>query len=267
MGTALFNRSGGRVTLTPAGLILQDFATRLKLLADEAAQAVAASTGTELDELRVGASQTIGQYLLPNLLARFLHTHPGLPIQGLSGNTEEVLLALTEHRIDLALIEGPTLRADVKAEPFMQDHMILVVPPAHPWVNRPVSPAELATEPLVTREVGSGSRRVVEAALEAIGLQTPDLHITLTLDSTEGLLSAVEAGLGVAFVSRWAVRNQLTLGTLRVAHVTGLAIARTFSAAHRAGPPPAGSAGAFLRFLHQNADGLSPRPTGNPRKL
>lgn len=264
LGTALFNRTGGRVSLTPAGAILHGFADRLKLLADEATQAIAEAAGTDLDQLRVGASQTIGQYLLPNLLARFLKLHPRLSIQGTSGNTEEVLLALADQRIDLALIEGPALRSDIKTQPFMEDHMVLVVPPGHDWIGRDVAAADLAAAAFVTREVGSGSRRVVEAALETLGISPKQLQITMTLDSTEGLLSAVEAGLGVAFVSRWAVRNQLTLGTLRVAHVAGLSIARTFSAAFRSGLTPTGSAGAFLRFLHDNAFDLAPRPTGNP---
>jgi DNA-binding transcriptional LysR family regulator len=103
---------------------------------------------------------------------------------------------------------------------------------------------------------------VVEAALEDAGIKLKDLRFSLTLDSTEGLLSAVEAGLGAAFVSRWAVRNQLSLGTLRIAHVRGLKLTRMLSIAHLAGPPPAGNAGAFTRFVLENASALLPRITG-----
>lgn len=112
------------------------------------------------------------------------------------------------------------------------------------------------------REFGSGSRRVVERALHAAGLKSRQLNISMEFDSTEALLSAVEAGLGVTFVSRWAVRNQLSLGTLRVARVRGLQLSRMFSMAYGAGPAPAGNVGAFRQFLLARASDLAPRPTG-----
>ena len=114
------------------------------------------------------------------------------------------------------------MRRDVKIEPFMEDHMVCVVPPGHEWADDDVDIADLRHAVLVTRELGSGSRRIVEQALEEAGLPIKELHLGMTFDSTEGLLSAVEAGLGIAFVSRWAVRNQLALGTLRLARVRGL---------------------------------------------
>ena len=88
---------------------------------------------------------------------------------------------------------------------------------------------DLKHEPLLMLEFGSGSRRVVEQALVKAGTKTKDLTISMELDSTEGLLSAVEAGLGITFVSRWAVRNQLSLGTLKIARVHGLKLSRRFS--------------------------------------
>lgn len=262
LGAQLFDRTKGKVSLTRTGTVLLGFADRLKALAEEAAQAVAEVSGEHRDELRVGASQTIGQYLLPNLLAGFLRSHGQVALSGTSGNTEEMVQQLADHKIDLALIEGPSSRSDVKSEPFMEDHMVLVVPPEHEWADSEVDLAMLLRMPLIARELGSGSRRVVENALAQAGLRVADLHIALTLDSTEGQLSAVEAGLGVAFVSRWAVRNQLSLGTLKLAHVKGLNLSRVFSVARRIGPVPMGSAGAFHRFLLQSAYDAAPRTTG-----
>jgi DNA-binding transcriptional LysR family regulator len=154
------------------------------------------------------------------------------------------------------------MRRDIRSEAFLEDHMVLVVPAGDAWADAEIEVTDLLKAPLLTRELGSGSRRVVESALEAAGLKLKDLQISLTLDSTEGLLSAVEAGLGAAFVSRWAVRNQLTLGTLRIVHVRGLKLARMLSIAHLAGPTPAGNAGAFARFVLENASDLLPRATG-----
>ena len=228
LGTPLFDRTGGRVSLTPQGVILLEYADRLHQLSEEALQALAASSGKSAGSLSIGASQTIGQYLLPNLLAGFLRDYPQIAITTSGGNTEEVLEALAAHEVDIALIEGPAMRSDVKTEPFLEDQMVLAVPAGHPWADARISLADLLSSPLLARERGSGSRRVVEAALEQAGAAKRDLHYRLTFDSTEGLLSAVEAGLGVAFVSRWALRNQLSLGTLRLAHVRGLKLARVF---------------------------------------
>ena len=115
---------------------------------------------------------------------------------------------------------------------------------------------------MVSRELGSGSRRVVEQAFEKAGLEVKKLRLAMTFDSTEGLLSAVEAGLGIAFVSRWAVRNQLALGTLKLARVRGLNLARMFSLATVAGPEPAGIAGAFHRFVLERAEQFVLEPRG-----
>ena len=118
------------------------------------------------------------------------------------------------------------------------------------------------SEPLLMREFGSGSRRVVEQALAGLGLKVKDLKVSMELDSTEGLLSAVEAGLGVTFVSRWAVRNQLSLGTMKLARVPGLKLLRQFSMAYAAGPEPTGNVGAFRSFLLNRSLDLAPRTTG-----
>jgi DNA-binding transcriptional LysR family regulator len=109
------------------------------------------------------------------------------------------------------------------------------------------------------REFGSGSRRVVEQALSKAGVKTKDLTISMELDSTEGLLSAVEAGLGITFVSRWAVRNQLSLGTLKIARVQGLKLSRRFSMAYPAGPAPVGVLGIFRTFLLSKAMEMAPQ--------
>ena len=258
----LFDRAGGRVVLTAAGLALLPFAERLAELAAQAREAVAETTGTHAGRLALGASQTIGQYLLPRLIAGFLAENPKVQVTVIGGNTQTILEALVDHRVQLCLIEGPTMRRDVKVHPFMEDHMVCVVPAGHAWADEAVDLAQLQQATFVAREVGSGSRRIVEQAMEQAGVDVKRLHLAMTFDSTEGLLSAVEAGLGIAFVSRWAVRNQLALGTLRLARIPGLHLARMFSLAYVAGPEPSGIAGLFKRFVFERAEQLAPRVTG-----
>jgi DNA-binding transcriptional LysR family regulator len=215
--------------------------------------------------LALGASQTIGQYLLPRLIAGFLQENPKVQISVMGGNTQTILEALAEHRVQICLIEGPAMRRDVQVEPFMEDHMVCVVPAGHEWADEEVDVKELQQALLVTRELGSGSRRIVEQALERAGLEVKKLRLAMTFDSTEGLLSA-EAGLGIAFVSRWAVRNQLALGTLKLTRVRGLNLARMFSLATSAGPEPAGIVRTFQRFVLERAEGLTPRATGRSKR-
>jgi len=248
-GVPLFDRSGGRIALTRAGKILMPYAENLKSISDEAYEAVTSVSGKQAGKLLLGASQTIGQYLLPNFVAAFRRENPRVEVSAISGNTDEILEALVAHRIQLAMIEGPGLRKDIHIEPFMEDEMVLVVPAGHEWADHTIAIDDLKSAPLLMREFGSGSRRIIEIALKKCGLKKRDIKTTMELDSTEGLLSAVEAGLGVTFVSRWAVRNQIALGTLRLAHVKGLEVTRQFSLAYPSGPVPMGSAGVFRNFL------------------
>ncbi|MGB8539110.1 MAG: LysR family transcriptional regulator [Acidobacteriaceae bacterium] len=258
----LFDRAGGRVSLTPAGVALLPFAERLAALSEEAREAIAATAGGSAGRLALGASQTIGQYLLPKLIAGYLQENPKVEISVLGGNTQTILEALVEHKVQLCLIEGPAMRRDVQVEPFMQDHMVCVVPAGHEWADEVIDVKALQQAKLVTRELGSGSRRIVEQAFDKAGLDLKRLRLVMTFDSTEGLLSAVEAGLGIAFVSRWAVRNQLALGTLKLARVLELDLARMFSLATVAGPEPAGLTRSFHRFVLERAEQLAPRATG-----
>lgn len=231
----------------------------MKELSDEAVASVAEALGQQAGKLAVGASQTIGQYLLPTLVAGFRRANPRVRVTACSGNTDEMLEALLARKIQLALIEGPEQRNDLHIEPFMEDHMFLVVPANHGWANNDVEVEDLKNEPLLMREFGSGSRRVIEQALSKAGVKIKDLKISMELDSTEGLLSGVEAGLGITFVSRWAVRNQLSLGTLKVARVHGLKLSRRFSMAYASGPEPAGVTGTFRRFLLSQTTEMVPK--------
>ena len=267
LGVPLFDRGGGHIQLTASGMALVPYAEKLRVLSQEALASVAAAHGEQGGELALGASQTIAQYLLPNLIALFRSSHPRVRVTALSGNTNAMLDALLAGRIQLALIEGPGQRNDLHIEPFMEDHMVLVVAGSHEWAGQTITLDQLRREPLLVREYGSGSRRVVEQALGAAGLRAKDLSISMELDSTEGLLSGVESALGVAFVSRWAVRNQLALGTLKLAHIKGLKLARWFSLARAAGPEPSGSLAAFRGLLLSQRDVLGPRTPRPSRKV
>ncbi len=165
-----------------------------------------------------------------------------------SANTAQITARVLERQSDLGLIEGPPGTTELKIEKFVDDDIAVIVPLGHPFLdaeNAPPQVAGLAAEPLLMREPGSGTRRVVEEALRNLGLHQRQLRVMMELDSTEAIKSGVEAGLGVGFVSRWALRNG-GAPAVRTVRVAGLSIKRSFQFIYPHGPEPEGAAGLFL---------------------
>ena len=216
LGTKLFERSASGVRLTGAGTLLLPYAEQLHQLAEEARNKLAGLKGGVSGELVLGASTTIAQYVLPAVISEFVRSFPDIRLRVLSQNTEQICEGVAAGRFGLGLIEGPALRQDLKVERWFDDELVLVVASSHEWASLGViDPARLYEVPLVMRERGSGSRHVVEHALQKAGLRLGSLHIAMELDSTEAILSCVEAGLGVGFVSEWAIARR-TLPVVRL---------------------------------------------------
>lgn len=259
LGATLFDRSGNRVRLTQAGTVLLRYARRSAQLAREALDALAKVEGEPRGELRLGASTTVAQYILPRMLGAFQKQYPHIALSVTSGNTEHVVELLLHGRIAMGIIEGPASSRELRKRRFLEDRMVLIVPRGHPWAAmREISPDSLRDVPLLMREPGSGSRRVVELALKRSGLNLGQLNVAMDLDSTEAILSGVEAGLGVGFVSQWAIGKEVRLGTLKPVRVAGLEIVRDLTLIQRSGPSPDGAAGAFERFALHEADEAAP---------
>ena len=220
LGMRLFDRTGGRITLTRQGSALLGYANQLARLASQAERELGCSEGIVSGELALGASTTIAQYVLPRLLEVFQNEYPKIQFSLQSGNTSEVVSCLLEGRVALGLIEGPARERGVRTEPFMEDELMLITPPS--FDSDRLAPAQFLSSSLLMRERGSGSRRVVELALEKVGFKLKAFKKVMELDSTEAIKSAVEAGLGVGFVSRWAIAKELELGTLKIAEVGGV---------------------------------------------
>lgn len=253
LGVRLFERTNTGARLTRAGERLHAYARNVNQLTQDTLRDIGSMSGEERGRLCIGASTTIAQYLLPRLLAGFLQVHPRIDLSVLSANTERIVEQVLARKMDLGLIEGPPGTSELRLESFVQDEIVVIVAADHPFAARQGSGptvAELASEPLLLRESGSGTRRVVEDALRKAGVALRGLRIVMELDSTEALKSGVEAGLGVAFVSRWALRQNPSQ-SVRAIHVEGLEINRTFQFICPHGPEPEGPAGAFLRFARQ----------------
>lgn len=253
-GVRLFDRGSGdghgsQIALTEAGRVLLGYAESAAETMAEAQRALAALNEDVSGELRLGASTTVAQYVLPRILGSFLRQYPHVHLSVMSGNTERIAEAVAEREVALGIIEGPPMRRDVKTEPMVQDEMVLIAAPGHAWARAgSIAATELTQAPLLMRERGSGSRRVVERALKNAGIPLRSLRVTMELDSTEAIISGVEAELGVGFISRWAVGKPLRLGTIRTVQVKGLEILRDFSFIRQTGTELTGAAAAFQRF-------------------
>ncbi len=255
LGVQLFDRSGTSARLTPAGTVLLDYSRRVHKLLAHAEHEIAALSGDRAGRLTLGASTTIAQYVLPRLLGEFCRENPRVFPALISSNTEGIVEAVKEQRIALGFIEGPPRSRDVHTEPFLRDELVLIAPAAHEWSELPsITCADLASAPLLMRERGSGSRRIIEMALQRHGIRRRALNIVMELDSTEAIKSAVEAGLGVGFVSRWAIAKDLRLGrSFKIVEIKGLRVRRDFLIVTAKGPGPDGLALEFRRFLSGRA--------------
>ena len=263
LGVRLFDRSAGRISLTSHGELLLDYAKKLASLAAEAEQQLGAQDGNVRGELSLGVSTTIAQYVLPRLLVAFLDEHPQVQFSLRSGNTREIVELLLDSQVAIGLIEGPARERGVHTEPFMEDELVLIARPD--FRSNQLSRAQLLACNLLMREQGSGSRRVVETALRNAGFKLKCFNKVMDLDSTEAIKSAVEAGFGVGFVSRWAISKELELGALRMVEVAGLKVTRHFSLLSRTGPELQGPPAAFRAFAIAHAHLLS-KDTHKPRR-
>ena len=250
LGTKLFERSAYGVRVTEAGQLLLQYAEQMHRLATEAEGRLAALKGEIAGDLILGASTTIAQYVLPALLADFSRAYSAIRLQVFSENTEHVAEGVANGRFGFGLIEGPPKRRDLRIQPWFDDELLLVVPAGHEWAGLgAIGPEALVGIPLVMRELGSGSRHVVENGLQKTGIRLGSLRIVMELDSTEAILSCIEAGLGVGFVSEWALVRRAETRSIATLRLSGGKISRTFSLVSAQGPELAPSAIALHRFL------------------
>jgi LysR family transcriptional regulator, transcriptional activator of the cysJI operon len=232
LGGPLFDRSRRRVRMTPAGAALLGRADALLAGFAEARRAVAAARGAVEGDLRITASLTLGTYVLPAPLARLGRRHPALRLRVTVDNSERVVAALLAGAADVGFVEDEVERAGVTVTPVLDDELVIVAPAGHRFAALDAVPLEeLAAEPVIVREPGSGTRRVAEEHLRAAGLAPETLRIAAELSQIEAIKASVEAGLGVAILSRSTLGKELALGTLIARPPAGAPIRRRLSAA------------------------------------
>ncbi len=164
----------------------------------------------------LGASTTLGNYILPHIITDFKRMHPKIKIKLRIGNTERIEDMMHAGFLDFGFVEGKTSRTNTKTEKVISDQLTLIVNPNHPLAKRrKVSVLDLTRESFIVRERGSGTRQQIEQFLDNNGLNIRDLHVALVMGSTESIKAAVEAGTGIAILSKWAVRKEVEDGRLK----------------------------------------------------
>ncbi len=258
LGVRLFDRTPKGVSLTEQGSLLQRYAQKAATLAAEAAEKLASGDGKLSGEFALGVSTTIAQYVLPRLIGAFLSEHPRVQLSLQSGNTVENVRLLLEDKVAIGLIEGPARDREDRTEPFMEDEMVLIAPADFEFGR--LTREQLLSSSLLMPEQGSGSRRVVETALEKAGCRLKSFPRVMNLDFTEAIKSAVGAGLGIGFVSRWAISKELQLRALKVVEIPSLRAARHFPLVLRTGPSLRALPGLSREFALARARILSGAP-------
>ncbi len=248
VGLPLLERGARGVKPTEAGHALHEHARAIFELERAAGEEMQAQKGLERGTLRLGASTTIATYWLPPLVAAFAREHPGMTIRLTSANTREITRLLLDHVLDVALVEGPTEHPKLQSRVWHDDELVLVAAPSHPLANgRILSKSDVGKLDLVVREVGSGTREVIEEALRAKKVKWSR---ALEIGSTEAIKQIVAAGFGAAFVSRVAAQDQIALGKLQVLEVRGVSIRRPLFHLALKQRPVSVAARKFAKLLH-----------------
>jgi DNA-binding transcriptional LysR family regulator len=232
LGARLLDRLGGRVRPTERGRLLLRYAQRILALEEEALARLGAASAAQAGEVRVAASTIPAEYLLPKVVARFREGHPGVAVHVAVSDSKRALGALLADECDLALVGANPEDRRVVATRVAEDRIVLVGPARGPLARRRLSPEELARTPLVFREAGSGTGDAAIEVLARHGVTRP--LVAIEIGSSEGVKRCVRSGLGLAFVSLEAVREELGRGELMKVALAGTPIRRSFFALRRA---------------------------------
>jgi DNA-binding transcriptional LysR family regulator len=213
--TRLFERGHGRNTLTPAGHLVLEYAERILALSAELELRLKEMTGEVGGLLLVGASTTIAEFLLPQVLGDFKSKYPRVQPRLTVANSETVENRVAEHTLDIGFIEAPSHRDSVATDICCEDELQAVCAPSHPLARlKAAAPRQLMQYPFISREPGSGTREVIDKYLNDADISPDMLNIVMELGSPEALKGLVATGLGFTILSRVAVAKETRLGHL-----------------------------------------------------
>lgn len=230
LGCPLFTRTAKGVSLTVYGEKLYDSTNKIEAIVHETYNEISTLVNGNAGHIILGASTIPAEYILPPLLGQFLRDHPKVKITLKSDATDTILSAYANNEFSIAII-GRKPPEQFPAQPLWHDELLLV---AHPDIMRKLpanpDPSMLEKTPMVIRETSSATRNTLAAALQSLGMTLEQCNIVLEVGGNEALKSAVLSQLGIGFISRWAVQNELRTGSLVAITLPKLEIKRQFYA-------------------------------------
>lgn len=228
LGLELFRRNGRSIQLSAAGQVMLPLAQEAMRQVKQIEEIMWSLKGVLIGELSIACSTTVGKYVLPRLVAGFRRKHPDVRVTVNIMSRRAAIEWLLSCRADMAVVSARLNHgAELEYRDFLEDEIILIAPADHPWADgRTVAPADLLTVPFILREPTAGTHELLLEGLHQHGLDGGQLHVALTLANAEAIEMSVEAGIGVAFVSRMAASRGLALGKIVQVPVAGMPLTR-----------------------------------------
>ena len=231
LGSKLFEQLGKRIALTEAGQLLLPYALRVMAAMDDALHAIDELKGLERGSLRIGASTTPGMYLIPRTIAQFKQQYPKIDVHLAVKDTRPIEEGVIRNKFDFGFVGGHLAGDEVDVLPWIIDHLVLVVPSNHVLARKTlVKVADLRKERFILREPGSATRAAVVNHLQKSDLK---VETVMEMENPESVKKAVQSGLGIAFISKFAVETELKAKTLLAVRVKGLDINRELKIVYR----------------------------------
>ena len=235
LGILLLNRTRNRIYLTEAGNIFLQYSERVLALCEESCRALNDLKDGERGTLKVGASQTIGAYLMPRILTLFAQNYPQINLNIDIDSTRIIAKKVVNRMIDIAIVEGdiPTdFKKSLEIEYFADDELILIIPKFHPFAkteNKKISKEDLYHLNFITLNSNSTIHKFIDKILVQNKIQTKQFNVIMELNSIEAIKMAVSLGLGAAFVSSSVIEKEIELKTVEIITIEKIKITRTFS--------------------------------------
>jgi DNA-binding transcriptional LysR family regulator len=251
LGVALIDRSGRRAEPTAEGRAVVARAQRILALERDMVRAAQEEADVLRGRLAIGASTGPGSRLVPRLLVGFLRQNAEVEVALEVGATHDIAQRVLAHELELGVVGAEKPHRSLVYEPFRADEIVLALPPGHPRAGGELSLEELAREPLIVQQDGSGVRAIVETELRRLGLKPRDLNVVAELGLQESSQTAVEEGLGATFTSLAAIERELELGRMTSARVAGLSLRRDYVVVRQAAREPSRLAAAFVAFCRE----------------
>jgi DNA-binding transcriptional LysR family regulator len=251
LNTTLFDRSGRNIRRTEAADTLLPLAREILNYATHIEETMASLHGELRGHLQIGCSTSGGRYILPHLIARFRKRNPKVRVTVGICAPETAVEQVCDGRSQLSILSSETSCREVEYRPFFEDRVVLIVPPDHPWTTRDgIKPQDLTGQPFILREATAGTRRVMQTGLLEHDVRISDLDTVMELGSAEAIVTAVEAGIGIAFISRTVARRAIQVGHIAEVMVEGLDLKRQLHMIRHGRRAQTRAQAAFWDFCH-----------------